>query len=261
VRISETQRQCIKEAVERQFGADARVLLFGSRVDDTARGGDIDLLVETNRMVPDSIEAVAAKLRAISEIQRRIGDRKIDMVIAGPTSQLEVVRQGREHGVLLQSDSIIANARATAESSIRECESHVSRMEMAVSCLDELFPLSEDGIRLLGEAEIARLDQFIYRFMKLQDSMATRLLPSLDTLIRADDSPRPFLDILAELEKFGIVPQETDWQFFRSLRNNLAHDDPERTAQTVATLNLLFSEWRHFAAILSRAADYYARLA
>jgi len=101
VRISEIQRQCIKEAVEHQFGADARVLLFGSRVDDTARGGDIDLLVETNRMVPDSIEAVAAKLRAISEIQRRIGDRKIDMVIAGPTSQLEVVRQGRAHGVLL----------------------------------------------------------------------------------------------------------------------------------------------------------------
>ena len=156
MRISEIQRQCIKEAVEHQFGADARVLLFGSRVDDTARGGDIDLLVETNSMVPDSVEAVAAKL---------------------------------------------------------------------------------------------------------QDSMATRLLPSLDTLIRADDSPRPFLDILAELEKFGFVPQETDWQFFRSLRNNLAHDYPERTAQTVATLNLLFSEWRHFAAILSRAADYYARLA
>jgi len=63
VRISEIQRQCIKEAVERQFGADARVLLFGSRVDDTARGGDIDLLVETNSMVPDSVEAVAAKLQ------------------------------------------------------------------------------------------------------------------------------------------------------------------------------------------------------
>ena len=63
MRISEIQRQCIKEAVERQFGADARVLLFGSRVDDTARGGDIDLLVETNSMVPDSVEAVAAKLQ------------------------------------------------------------------------------------------------------------------------------------------------------------------------------------------------------
>jgi len=134
-------------------------------------------------------------------------------------------------------------------------------LETAVSRLKELFPLSEETLRLLGDAEIAHLDQFIYRFMKLQDSMATRLLPSLDTLIRADDSPRPFLDILAELEKFGIVPQETDWQFFRSLRNNLAYDYPESAAQTVATLNLLFSEWRRFAAILSRAAAWYARLA
>ena len=96
--------------------------------------------------------------------------------------------------------------------------------------------------------------------MKLQDSMAIRLLPSLDTVIRADDSPRPFLDTLSSLEKYGVVPGEVDWQFFRNLRNNLAHDYPESIDQTAATLNLLYKEWRNFATILSQAQSYYQRL-
>ena len=36
-----------RRRIRRQYGADTRVLLFGSRLDDAARGGDVDLLVET----------------------------------------------------------------------------------------------------------------------------------------------------------------------------------------------------------------------
>ena len=47
VRLSEQERRVIRAAVTEHFGKDARVWLFGCRVDDTRRGGDIDLLVET----------------------------------------------------------------------------------------------------------------------------------------------------------------------------------------------------------------------
>ena len=47
MRLSTTQTRLILECVRAQFGADAQVLLFGSRLDDAARGGDVDLLVET----------------------------------------------------------------------------------------------------------------------------------------------------------------------------------------------------------------------
>ncbi len=157
-------------------------------------------------------------------------------------------------------DSLIANARATVESALRECRSHVEKMERAASALSNRFPLTGQTLKELDGDSVARLDQFIYRFTKLQDSMATRLLRALDTIVRADDSPRPFLDMLSDMEKLGLVPAEADWQFFRGLRNNLAHDYPESVEQTASTLNVLFKEWRRFAEILPRADAYYRKL-
>ena len=48
MRLSPAQARVIVQCVRQQFGADARVMLFGSRLDDTARGGDVDLLVESD---------------------------------------------------------------------------------------------------------------------------------------------------------------------------------------------------------------------
>ena len=47
MRLSAAQTQLIVHCVRQQFGADAQVMLFGSRLDDTARGGDVDLLIES----------------------------------------------------------------------------------------------------------------------------------------------------------------------------------------------------------------------
>lgn len=48
MRLTAAQTQVIVQHVRQQMGSDARVMLFGSRLDDDARGGDVDLLVETS---------------------------------------------------------------------------------------------------------------------------------------------------------------------------------------------------------------------
>jgi len=48
MRLSREQVICIRRTVSTRAGKGAEVLLFGSRLDDAAKGGDVDLLVETD---------------------------------------------------------------------------------------------------------------------------------------------------------------------------------------------------------------------
>ncbi len=148
-------------------------------------------------------------------------------------------------------------ARLTIASSIRECDSHISRIHRAVKLLASSFPLSAVSLESADDQLVEHVDQFVYRFVKLQDSMGRRLFPSLYTVLENDDAPLPFLDMLNRLEKLEVVTSVADWQFFRNLRNNLAHDYPESIEQTAQTLNALFSEWQKIEQLYLGAKLYY----
>ena len=67
----------IKAAAE-TFGADAVVRLFGSRVHDHLKGGDIDLHVEVDPPIDEWRERGTFKERLFE----RIEPRKVDLVIS-----------------------------------------------------------------------------------------------------------------------------------------------------------------------------------
>lgn len=74
MRIDPKDRQVICEEVHR-IDSKAGVFLFGSRVDDTAKGGDIDILVESQSI------GFAEKLEILAAIKAIIGEQKIDLVL------------------------------------------------------------------------------------------------------------------------------------------------------------------------------------
>ncbi len=47
MRLTEQEKQSICEAFLRHFGKNDHLWLFGSRVDDSKKGGDIDFYIET----------------------------------------------------------------------------------------------------------------------------------------------------------------------------------------------------------------------
>lgn len=77
MRLTAEQTDVIREETRRAFGPDASVHLFGSRVYDDHKGGDIDLHVET-RLPTSQAQQAASKLYA--RLQRRLGEQRIDIV-------------------------------------------------------------------------------------------------------------------------------------------------------------------------------------
>lgn len=100
MRLSSRVQQVIRRVVRESVGPDARVILFGSRVDDSARGGDIDLLIVTERVLDD---AAGKELVVAARIQRQLGYlQPLDVLILDPsTRRLPIHEQALATGVAL----------------------------------------------------------------------------------------------------------------------------------------------------------------
>ena len=100
MRLSSEQVEAIKQETKHFFGAQAEVWLFGSRVDDNQRGGDADLYVRSG--MSDADQLAAARFAFLARIKRRIGDRKIDLVLQrSGGEELPIHELARQQGVML----------------------------------------------------------------------------------------------------------------------------------------------------------------
>ena len=74
MRLTPTQIDCIKTTTRQVLGEDARVILFGSRVNDQARGGDVDLYVESDNL------ALMSKVRCKIKLQDQL-ELPVDLIV------------------------------------------------------------------------------------------------------------------------------------------------------------------------------------
>jgi predicted nucleotidyltransferase len=102
MRLTTEEAQAIRDSVAEVFGAAAQVWLFGSRVDDRRRGGDIDLLVRPPvGRATDPETAWRDKLCLLGQLERRLGERKIDVVLEAPDDPRPIVRIAHQTGIPL----------------------------------------------------------------------------------------------------------------------------------------------------------------
>ena len=101
MRLTSEQVETIRSGVRRCFGEDAEVWLFGSRVDDARRGGDIDLYVETSLETAE--EVWNAERRFLAGLYMALGEQKIDVVVKrrGRQAPLPIHGIARSEGVRL----------------------------------------------------------------------------------------------------------------------------------------------------------------
>ncbi|WP_456298416.1 nucleotidyltransferase domain-containing protein [Candidatus Nitrosacidococcus tergens] len=79
------------------FGSNTKVYLLGSRTDDTQLGGDIDLLVEVNRVADSSI-----RFKLKTQLYQLTDEQKIDLVINyANTSETAFQKSIKKNALLL----------------------------------------------------------------------------------------------------------------------------------------------------------------
>ncbi len=79
-----------------------------------------------------------------------------------------------------------------------------------------------------------RLDAFVSRFGRLQDTVGDKLLPAL--LLALAERSGPAIDNLDKAEKLGFIESADTWMELRRLRNQMVHEYIEDLAVLTSAL-------------------------
>ncbi|MFK5974982.1 MAG: nucleotidyltransferase domain-containing protein [Sulfurovum sp.] len=95
MRLSTFCQNNIKDTFKEVFG-DGKIYLFGSRVDDSRRGGDIDLYIDIPNITSlDEIYDKKSQFRL--KLYNKIGEQKIDIVVSKDKNrsiEQEIIKTG-----------------------------------------------------------------------------------------------------------------------------------------------------------------------
>lgn len=81
MRLTTVEIEMIRACTKRFFGENASVRLFGSRTDDGAAGGDIDLHIEAETA---ELATLRNELAFSAALKKMIGEQRIDLVVRPP---------------------------------------------------------------------------------------------------------------------------------------------------------------------------------
>ena len=95
MRLTPHEIQTIRQVSKEIYSETVEVYLFGSRTDDTKRGGDIDLLVRTS----SAKQGILARIRMAAQLKWLLGGQKIDIV--GDYEESPIVKEALEKGIRL----------------------------------------------------------------------------------------------------------------------------------------------------------------
>lgn len=114
-------------------------------------------------------------------------------------------------------------------------------MISAFKKMSPFMPFDTESYASLNEDCIEHIDQFIFRFSKLQDAMGEKLFFTLLSIIDENVKSKTFLDILNRLEELNLL-ESFEWKSLRELRNQIAYEYSTRIDELVDSINIPYSK-------------------
>lgn len=224
MRLKAKEAKAIISAFKEVFG-HGKLYLFGSRLDDSKKGGDIDLY-----LCPiDHSDLQKKKASFLVKLDDVLGEQKIDIVF-DMDSNRNIEEIAMYHGLELNEEKLRLNKY------LYECGRHEQRMNEAYEDIRSFIPLSAEEYTMLNKNQIQALDQYLFRFSKLQDTLGDKVLRLIVSFYVEDVDNIPFKDMLNRLEKIGYLYDANEWMILRKIRNNISHqydDEPDEMSKAI----------------------------
>lgn len=96
MRLTHQEIAIIKSTISNAL-TNSTIILFGSRVYDDKKGGDIDLLIQTNHTVD-----IKQQIKILAEMELKGIARKVDLLFQTPFSKEQsIVKTALKEGIIL----------------------------------------------------------------------------------------------------------------------------------------------------------------
>ena len=129
----------------------------------------------------------------------------------------------------------------TFNKKIYECEKHIEKLHDAKEYLKDIMPLSIEAYQKIDKIQSSFIDQLIFRFSKLQDTIGESILKGILIKSKENVEKMTFLDILNRLEKLDIL-DKYKWLELREVRNEIAHEYSFNQDEVVDNINLVYKK-------------------
>ncbi len=130
--------------------------------------------------------------------------------------------------------------RRSVSEKFYECDRHEEKIRIAKKYLSSRMPLSLEEYRHLDDVGASFIDQLIFRFSKLQDTLGEKIFPAILQLSGEEVKRKTFIDILNRLEELGVV-NKVRWMQLRESRNQVAHEYSFNIDQLLDSINVIFT--------------------
>ena len=114
--------------------------------------------------------------------------------------------------------------------SLALCQGHADALQDALQDI-HARAMDVNDYTTLSKQDRRLLDQFAYRYTRLQDDMGVKLMPAVLKALGEDVALMSAIDRFARLEQLGWLTSADDWQTLRQIRNQFNHDYPNNPTE------------------------------
>ncbi|MDD2768282.1 MAG: hypothetical protein PHT19_06085 [Methylococcus sp.] len=135
------------------------------------------------------------------------------------------------------------------------------KIDKLIGGCDKHLLLSAAAYSRLTEEDIEHIDQFLFRFAKLQDAIGEKLFVLfLEFLQEPNPKSKPYIDLLKRLEQRGWLEDKNVGLKLRKIRNIIAHQYEDEPGQVAETLNAMYDNRVAPESIYNRLKTRYSRV-